>query len=255
MEKEKVLSGIYLKAVLPLLEEVVEYDETAAKLIRKWKASVMFHVSDGPAVTLKFRKGKVEVVPGKVALPTIAMWFTSAEKLNRMFAGENVIPVVWKGIRHVLLLKRFTQLTDRLNYYMQPTEEVVKDPKDKVFVVKLLMLAALRGAIEVAENDPHMAEIAETIPSGTIQMRILEGGSSAYVIQGEEGLSYGLGEAPVAPDAIMEFKNPDVALGVFQGTTDSMAALGAGDIRIRGLIPMVDNFNALLDGLTKYLDQ
>ncbi len=254
MEKEQVLSCIYLRAVLPLLEEVVGHDTEAANLIKGWKCSVMFHVSDGPAVTLKFRDGKCEASRRSMALPTIAMWFSSADKLNKMFEGANVIPVIWKGIWHPKILTNFIALTKRLDYYMKPSDQLLANKKDFDFIVRLMLYAALYGVKEVGENDEKMkSSIVSSIPNSTLQVVVGGGGPKAYLIKTAEGFIAGKGDAPGQVDAFMELKDVKAAYELFTGKTDAMAAIGTAEIRIRGLIPLVDGVSGLLDQLSKYL--
>jgi hypothetical protein len=250
----KVLSCIYLHGVLPLLEEVVQHDKQAQELVKGWRCSVMLHVSGGPATTLKFRDGKCEAIPRTVALPTIALWFSSPEKLNRMFGGDNVIPVIWKGIWHPVVLKKFIALTKRLDYYMKPTDELAKDPREFPFVAKLMEYAAVYGAKAVADNDAKMKrDIVPFMPNGTIQLVVLGGGPKAYMIKNGNEFVVGKGDAPQAPDVFMEVRNAQIAFEMFTGKMDAMAGIGKCDIKIRGHIPLVDNLNALLDRLSLYI--
>ena len=254
MKDPKVLSSIYLHAVLPLLEEVVQHDKQAQELVKGWHCSVMFHVGGGPAATLKFRDGKCEAIPKAMALPTVAMWFSSPEKLNKMFEGANVIPVIWKGIWHPVILKNFIALTKRLDYYMKPTPELEKDPNESPFITKLMAYAAVYGAKAVADNDEKMKrDVAPIMPNGTIQLIVHEGGPKAYLIKKGDEITVGKGDAPQAPDAFMEVRNVNLAYELFTGKMDAMAGLGMCDLKIHGHIPLVDNLNALLDRLAQYL--
>jgi hypothetical protein len=253
MKDPKVLSCIYLHGVLPLLEEVVQHDKQAQELVKGWRCSVMLHVSDGPATTLKFRDGKCEAIPKTVALPTIAMWFSSPEKLNRMFEGGNVLPTIWKGIWHPVVLKKFAELTKRLDYYMKPTEEMARDPQTFPFVAKLMEYAAVYGAKAVADNDEKLKrDVVPFMPDGTIQLAVLGGGPKAYLIKNGMDIKVGKGDAPQSPDVFMEVRDSKMAFEMFTGKMDAMAGIGKGDIKIRGHIPLVDNMNLLLDRLTVY---
>jgi hypothetical protein len=256
MDKEMVLSGIYLRAVLPLLEEVVRHDTVASELVKKWKCSVMLHVGGGPAVTLKFEGGKCEAVRERVSMPTVALYFGSAAKLNAMFAGKNVIPLPWMGFWHLGILKNFTSLSKRLDFYMKPSQELLANPEHAAFIVRLMIYAALCGAKEIAENDDHMKKtIVPATPDGTLQVEVMNGGPKAWLVKKGASFTTGKGNAPGVVDAFMEIKDVALAYQIFTGGADVMAALGAGDIRIRGLIPLVDNINALLDELSKYLNK
>jgi hypothetical protein len=254
MKDPKVLSCIYLHGVLPLLEEIVQHDKQAQEIVKGWRCSVMFHVSDGPAATLIFRDGMCEAIPKTVALPTIAMWFSSPEKLNRMFEGGNVLPVIWKGIWHPVILKKFIELTKRLDYYMKPTDEMANDPQEFPFIAKLMMYAAVYGPKAVAEKDAKIKrDIVPFMPGGTIQLVVPGEGPKAYIIKKGDEFVVGKGDAPQAPDVFMEIRNTKIAFEMFTGKMDAMAGIGRCDIKIRGHIPLADNLNALLDRLSQYI--
>jgi len=254
-EKDIVLSNIYLKAVLPLLEDIVRFDEEAKKLTAGWKCSIMFHVGNGgPATTLVFRNGNCEALRKKVTLPSIAMYFSQPSSVNRMFEGENVMPIIWTGLWHPIVLKNFIALTKRIEYYMDPADEVVKDPAAFPKIVELMLYAAVHGACQVAEHDSHVKTIAGSTPEATLQIRILPDGPAAGITKSGGTFTAFKGEAGDEPDAVMEIKDIELAYALFKGEVDAMAALGCCDIRIKGLVPFVDNVNAFLDRLGVYLD-
>lgn len=254
MDKEMVLSSIYLKAVLPLLEDVLERDEEAKKIAGKWNCSIMFHVGGGgPAVTLKLKNGKCEAVRSAVSLPSVALFFPSANALNRMFGGEKVTPIPWMGFWHVGILTKFESLTKRLDHYMQPTEETLADEKSFKLIVELMLYAALNGAVQVATNDPEAAEIMSHSPDGTLEVKIMPDGPAATFTKKGDQYTVKKGPADGPAMAYMELKDFKLAYDLFNGNVDAMAALGSCDVRIRGHIPFVDNVNYCLDKVGAYL--
>ena len=88
MKDPKVLSCIYLHAVLPLLEEIVQHDRQAQELVKGWKCSIMFHVSEGPAATLKFRDGT-----HYAALDGGSITVALATALDHPLPGKTVVAV------------------------------------------------------------------------------------------------------------------------------------------------------------------
>lgn len=249
------LSHIYLHAVLPLLQEIIKHDEQAQELVKEWDCSVMFHVGGGPAVTLKFYEGSCEVIPTTIRRPTIALWFRTVGKLNSFFEGVTVIPMVWKGIWHPLILKNFVALMKRLDYYMKNQREVAKDPAKLPLLTSLLIYTAVYGVKAVAERDRYAKEnIIPAMPDGVVQLAVQEGGPKVYLIKNGEDIQVGKGAPPQSPDAMMEVRNINLAFQLFTGNMDALAAVGSGDIRICGLIPLVDGLNALLERLAKYVE-
>jgi len=255
MDRDTVLANIYLKAILPLIGEVLDRDEEAKKIAGKWKCSIMLFVGGGgPGSTLVFKGGKCEGIRKKVSMPSIALFFPNAAKLNSMFEGAKVMPVPVLGIWHPMVLMKFESLAKRLDYYMKPSEDLLKDRAAFAFIVELMLYAALNGACQVAMNDPAMKEIADHTPDGVMQVSVKDG-PKAYLVKKGNDFSVFKGESQEPPKAIMEFKDIDLAYNLFKGQVDAMAALGGGDIRIRGLVPFVDNVNACLDQLGTYLNK
>ena len=55
------------------------------------------------------------------------------------------------------------------------------------------------------------------------------------------------------PRATMEFASVALAHDLFNGTAATMNEMCKGNIRLRGMISMVDNINRILDRVGKYL--
>lgn len=254
MDKETVLSSIYLKAVLPLLEDILERDEEAKKIAGNWNCSIMFHVGGGgPAVTLKFKNGKCEAVRSAVTLPSVALYFPNANTLNRMFAGEKVVPIPWMGFWRLGVITKLDPLTKRIEHYMEASEETLKDEKSFKLIVELMLYAALNGAAQVAAGDEEAAEIMSHSPDGTLEVRILPDGPAATLTKKGNEYTVKKGRAEGPAMAYMELKDFELAYNLFKGNVDAMAALGSCDVRIRGHIPFVDNVNYCLDKVGAYL--
>ena len=58
---------------------------------------------------------------------------------------------------------------------------------------------------------------------------------------------------PENPTAVMEFGSMEIARELFDGTRNAMASIGTGDIRVSGMMLMLDNMNRILDRVALYL--
>ena len=109
-----------LHAVLQNLEDLVKLDGQMAQLTKDWELAVEFSVRNGPSAFLEFKNGVCRHGANAHGNPTIRLYCTSAEHLNRMFDGK-ATPIPLKGFLRLGFLKReFAQLTDRLTYYLRP---------------------------------------------------------------------------------------------------------------------------------------
>lgn len=253
MKDPLTLATINLHAVLPLLEEVVEFDEEAARITRGWNASLRFSVSGGPAATLQFRDGKLKTAPDKNGFPSVGFWFGSPEKLNNMFEGKG-IPVLWTGFWHIGILKGFMALTKRLEHYMknENPDRLFSDPKVFDFYIKLSLYCIARGVKAVAENDPEVRPFFDKARDGTVQIEVLPDGPAAHVTLRGGRVEAGIGPADNV-NCYMRFRNADVAYRLIRGELDSFAALGSCDLIVDGFIPLVDTLDIALEHLGRYL--
>jgi hypothetical protein len=241
-----------LHAVLQNLEDLVKLDGQMAQLTRDWDLTVEFSVRHGPSAFLEFKKGTCRHGPTAHERPTVKLYFTSAEHLNRMFDGK-ATPIPLKGFLRLGFLKReFSQLTDRLTYYLKP--ELAK-PADENYL-KLNTILTLQTAIYavkvLALLEPTSKKIAAHIPAGALQVEVLPAGPCLHLVFGKDGISVAKGPAE-RPMAKMAFKNLQVANALLTGKVDGFLAVANGDVVLQGQLPMVDSVNLILDRVPRYL--
>ena len=123
MDYEFIKSRLHLYAVLQNIEDLVQYDDVAKKLIKDWNIIIKFSVRKAGSVYLIFENGKCTVRELSPKKPDIILFFTSPAHLNKMFEGKaNPIPL--KGITKLgFLTKKFPKLTERLEYYLKPDDQ------------------------------------------------------------------------------------------------------------------------------------
>ncbi|UCD63729.1 MAG: hypothetical protein JSW34_13470, partial [Candidatus Zixiibacteriota bacterium] len=124
---ERIKAHLNLYAVLRNLEDLVAYDSETASLVENWAVSVQFIVLNGPKAYCEFENGVCTVCRGKHKRPSIILFFISPKHFNRMMDGTaNPIPL--KGLTRLGFLRTdFTRVTERLEYYLKPTDELLAD--------------------------------------------------------------------------------------------------------------------------------
>lgn len=253
MSAELVKSYLFLNAVLPQMEEVVAFDPEVQAAVKGWNCSIQFHCSGGPGVHLIFKNGQCTAKLGTMALPSIALWFPSQGAVVKQFEKKGfVLPVIWKGLWHPVILSKFIKLTDKLEYYLRPTEAMLKDEKIFAFHVRLTLMVAVYGLKAVGENDPAVKDLVEHTPNGSMELRVMPDGPAAHVLLENGKITPVKGRA-TDPTVTMEIKNLNLMYDLLNGKVDAMGALGACDITLRGLLPLADNLNVVLDRISKYL--
>ena len=253
MNKTRILANMHLYAVLPRLEELVRLDEEAERIAREMNITIHFLVNAGPSLYLTIADGKVSSSRVKGRKSDAGLFFYSCDQFNRMFLGEKVIPLPFKGITKFKDLKKFTRLSEILTRYLKPSDADMADPAFRAKHVELTLMVGLAGAGEIAENDPKVRRIKEELRDGSILFSVLPDGPTAHVVV-EHG-RIGIFNGPIDdPSSTIEIRDVDLAVALLAGKVDTFAANGAGDIKASGFLPLADEFNALLDRVGLYLE-
>jgi len=252
MEYELIKARLNLHAVLKNLEDLVKYDPEMAKLSGNWNLSIQFLVAGGPKAYIEFTGGKCSVGQGKCLSPSIKLFFLSPAHLNRMMDGKgNPIPL--KGFTKIpFLTGDFTKLTDRLEHYLRPTEDRLKDKRYLELNTRFTLNTAAFAIRELGELDSVGKQVASHIPDGAVLMKILPDGPAVNILFQDGRIQPGIGEIE-HPMACMFMKNIQVANDFLNARIDAFTAIASGDVAIKGRIPMLDSLSLILDRIPRYL--
>ena len=77
--------------------------------------------------------------------------------------------------------------------------------------------------------------------------------STVWFDHGPDACDAGWGEPPREPDVAISFVDYAVAFGALREEIDTIAAIGAGQIKVAGLIPLADGVNLAMERLSDYL--
>lgn len=253
LKDAKALAYVNAYGVLATLENLCELDADAKAICQGLKkpVSLCFEVVNGPCVTYNFSKDGCKLTEGDYGC-TAKMKFASPEKFNDLI--DNAKPgVPVKGVVTVLsfLLGPFTKLTDILVKYLRPSDE---DLKNEEFFKKstILTLYTIGGAICALANNDKICKIsAGNTCDGDIQMGVKDEVAITVRVRNNEFSL--IKEKPDTPRAVMEFKTLEVASKLFRGEASGMGEVCAGNIRMAGMINMIDNVNKILDRVAVYL--
>lgn len=253
MIEEKALAYANMYGVLGTLQKLCELDNNAKDILQKIKKpiSVCFQVKDGPCRTFHFDKNGCQITEGSDNADC-KMIFSSPQKFNLMInEGKPGMPV--KGIVKLLLFLTgtFTELTDRLTELLRPSEENLKD---RAFFEEstLLTMYTVAGAISGLANSDSIAMIsAGNTVDGDVSLGVKD--KAQVIIRIKNHRFETIYEAAQNPKAIMEFADIDLAYGLFNGTVSTINEMCKGNIRLAGVLSMVDNINRILDRVSLYL--
>ena len=247
---QRTLAYINLYGVLGSLEELCALDEEARDLIADQDIRVGFRVAGGPSATLHFDHGTCTLTDGAKDCD-IRLSFSSPAKFNGMIDGT-VTPIPTKGLTKVKFLTgTFVKLTDILTRYLRASEEDLKDP-EFFQVSTTLMFGTIAMALSQIGNCDRIGRAsASYIPDGVICLRVQDGPAAAIGAKGHVLCTRK--KMPENPTAVMEFGSMEIARELFDGTRNAMASIGTGDIRVSGMMLMLDNMNRILDRVALYL--
>ncbi len=250
MSDVNVLARCNLLAVLRGIEYLVENDNECKELVAGKNLAIQFNVKNGPSANLEFKDGVAKMRAGKHK-SKINLYFTSPEHFNKMIDGK-ANPIPTKGLTKLGFLQGpFTKLADKLGYYLQPTEELLKDKEFYKMNTEMTVYTAFFALSEIANYDEMGKVCGKAMPDGDLQVYI-ENGIGVYlnVKDGYFETRKGYSETP---RAFFSFKDIETAHKLLNGQLDAFTGIGNGDLAMRGFIPMIENMNPLLDIIPEYL--
>lgn len=253
-DQSMVLARLHLGAILPLLEDIAARDSLVRETIAGWDFPLQFRLAGGdPATTLVFKKGTVTAHRGEFKGFPPALTFKDSSFLNEVFQGKTQknptpnLPAIFKARQ----LMQVDRVLGRLEHYLKPEPELLNDPENFAFCVKITLYATAFGIKEVGEHDPEIRPVALNLPGGTVEMRVA-GGPAAHLTVKQGFFEVRRGPAE-KPNATLEFADLRTAWNTFQGNMDTFAAVGSGKMKIRGFVPLLEGINPLMDRLAYYL--
>lgn len=252
MNEQLIKANLNLYAIFKNLEDLIAYDKESAELAKNWDISIQFNVNNGPKAFVAFKNGVCTVEKGKCKNPSVILYFTSPEHLNKMFDNKaNPIPL--KGFTKLgFLSKEFPKVTDKLAYFLKPTDELLKNEEYLKINTRFTLTTAAYATSVLADEDDLSKISASHMGEGTVMLRVLPDGPAVNITVKGKRLYPAKGIAE-NPEAMISMKDYKVANDFLNGKIDAFTAITAGDIIMYGQIPLVDNLSLILDRISIYV--
>lgn len=247
---------INLFAVLRNLEDLCDLDPVSKDLVAKMKPiAVEFNVKEVGSAVIAFKDGKCTFTRGK-GKAALKLYFNSPEHFNKLIDGENTIPIFFNVFKVGFLLKEFTQLTDRMSYFLQPDpakkDELLKD-KDYFYINTVLTAyTAFFAMAEIANYDYVGKACAARVKDGSILCAIGDDGPAINFTVKDKKFYAAKGNLP-APNAKMAFSTVEFAHDILNGNASSFGGMGSGDFMVTGCLDMLEQVAKLLNVVSEYL--
>lgn len=113
---------------------------------------------------------------------------------------------------------------------------------------RLLLTATLHG-LEAVSGDSYLERRMLIVPDGIVAVRV---GQIEFFVA-KRGRCITVMESARHPDAVLSFSDYQSAIKVLSGKRQAVVALGFGEVKIEGLLPLVQGLFAVLDRLSWYL--
>ena len=248
---EHILARLHLKAVFPTLGALVRLDDGAQSLVAGQHFGVRLTTRSGLSTRLDFRDGEVLVNSERAGHRALELFFLSDRHLNRTFSGAGFsMPIPVRGFGHLARLRTFTRLTDRLQRVLTASRRDLVDHQLLEIHTGIMMGELIPSAIaQLVDYDKACRQWLAPYRDALIQFEVV-GGKSSWIRFRKSGAVYGSGSTGEFPDVIISFRDREVALSAIHGDLDSLAALGKGQVIVRGLIPLADALDRVLDRLS-----
>ena len=251
----QALSRLYLHAIMPCLVELVGFSAAARDEARQIKGTVQMRILRGPSVALHFHDGRVEALRERVKNPLIDLVFLSDAHLNNYCAGSKwQVPLVPRGWFRLAEIQAFSRLSDWLERHLKPSPELFVDAEHRRLYTRLTFTAMARGLPPLAQFDEQVRRDLHRVPRGLAQFTMASEDLSLWMETRAEGVAADLGRPARKADVVLDFGSVETAFLAMQDRLDTQAALGLGEMRLTGLIPLADELNVVLDRMRDYLE-
>jgi hypothetical protein len=249
-----VLANLYLSAVLPCLADLADQDPIARDMLGDLQASIVLRVCNGPAVTVRFARGKAVWENGAAHAPSVILLFVSNGHLNAFFSGKKwAVPVLLWGGWHIAALARFSKVAQRLEAILDGHPEVIETAAGRRLHARLSLIAAGLGLRALAQGDDTARQALRSLPHGLASFTIEGEEKAVWFDHGSADYAAGWGVPPRRPDVRIVFTDADIAYAAMRDEIDTLAAVGCRQIKVEGLIPLADGLNFVMERLRVYL--
>ena len=250
-----VLSRLYLSAVLPCLTDLAEQDGAVVDDLGQLRASIVFLILGGPAATMRLQSGHIAWENGCGRNPSVILLFLGDRHLNAFFSGKKwAAPLPVWGCWRVGLLARFSKLAQRLEAVLDGAPQVLNSAAGRRLHARLSLITAGLALHALAEGDATARTILCSLPPGLASFTIAgEPRCTVWFDHGSADNQVGWGDPPRRPDVCIVFADIATAYGALRQEIDTLAAVGSGQIRVEGLVPLADGLNVAMERLRVYL--
>lgn len=247
------LARLYLRAVLPALATYVARDESARTAAEGPPFTVRFASTSGVATTLAIGHGAVLIDPPAPGF-ALRLLFLSDRALVRTFRRQGPpLALPWGGLHHLIRLRPLMALLAGMEGVLNtPAEESSRGGRRELRVALLLGEVLPAAVAELGVHDRECRRLLDPFGDFVAQLSVAQV-SEGWIRRRGARMQWGRGPAPAAPDVRIGFRDAGVAQSALDGLLDRLAASAAGEISVRGLIPLADALGLVMENVSDCL--
>lgn len=252
---KKIKARLYLNAVLPAFEDLLQQSESAQSTMAERHFTLTFQTASGLKSSLTFHEDGCHFEKSGAQRSQIIIHFITEDHLIKEFENKGFrLPLPIKGSTRISDIKAFKALSAILENTLRPEKALLEDPAFHRMHVGMQLGIALRATIELATHEKLSRNIMRNTPEGIAHFRIGEaGGYCAWLAWRKGRLTSGKGEPATPADVTVTFGDADTALKAVGNQIDVMAAIGLGDIQVTGLVPLADSLGYIFERIPLYI--
>ena len=242
---------LYIHAVLPALETLLEHSEEARKRLGNRDFKIRITILGVTTSTLHFKNQKLHILT-KPAKADIHLTFEKPSQIIELLKEKR------PSFPHL----EFPQNPCPQHLHILPTllhilDKRLSPPKDKTSLllhVRLLLDIAYKAVPYFAKHDPSTKEILQNTPYGLLLLQVKGTDISGWIHWDGRSVETSTQSPPhQPPDTLITFNDPLTAYYAFHEKLDTHAAIGLHQMSIEGNLPFADKISALLERLNLVL--
>ncbi|MGL6106262.1 SCP2 sterol-binding domain-containing protein, partial [Romboutsia sp.] len=162
-------------------------------------------------------------------------------------------PIPTKGFTKIkFLTNEFVTLTNKLSYYLKPTEELLKNEEYKRINTILTAKVAFSALAVIANHESRYKGVPKSTPEGVVKIYIENEDLEIFLHCHDKKFEI-IPSYSKEPRAFMKFKDIDTANEILNGKLDSYSAIALERLELSGHMGMIDNVNKVLFVVPAYL--
>lgn len=251
-QRSHILALLNLKAVVPALRDLAEISEEWRKNLQGMDLRLKISFASEPWQEFILRQQNIHDLGN--ASNSLSLWFPTANQINKAFDGNPYAIALpcgnFSGLRQ---LSKVTALLKDMETWLRPDEKSLQKPGRLDAYSNVTLRLITRGVAVLAQEEEVSRELIQHGPYGLVLFSIAGSDHSSWIWIKPEGTIAGSGKPPKIPDSEIIFTNASIARTAILKKLDHQAAVGTGEIQIRGHAPLGDFAGLVMERIDLYL--